>query len=366
MTRSQKFVEEQWLAGIPAVGERGEVPYDRAQIIGLRTLTVYSSFIGTSGDDVLLGTSGEDEMKGKGGHDHLYGKRGTDVLIGGRGHDVLIGGQGKDVLYGNAGDDRLDGGSGRDTMLGNKGNDIYIVDTEHDKVIEEQNNGHDLVGTYISTTIPRWVEDIVAIGNASINILGNDLDNLIVGNSRVNVIAGRSGSDSIEGKAGNDILLGNSGDDVLVGSTGDDDLRGGGGDDILDGGSGNDKLNGGSGHDVLLGGVGNNTLSGGAGQDYFVIEFAQHQFVTITDFRKGHAGDRILLAEDVLDIELTNPILDEYVRLESTSDSTALKVDSDGGGDSFFVVARLDNVAGLPANSLVVADDGALMIIPTS
>jgi Ca2+-binding RTX toxin-like protein len=116
----------------------------------------------------------------------------------------------------------------------------------------------------------------------------------------------------------------------------------------------------------LLGGVGNNTLSGGAGQDYFVIEFAQHQSVTITDFREGHAGDRILLAEDVLDIELTNPILDEYVRLESTSDSTALKVDSDGGGDSFFVVARLDNVAGLPANSLVVADDGALMIIPTS
>ena len=366
MTRSQKLVEEKWLAGVPAVGDRSEGPYDRAKITGPSIATAYNRFTGTSRDDILVGTRGDDKIKGGGGHYHVYGKRGADVLIGGPGDDVLIGGQGTDVLYGSAGNDRLDGSSGRDEMSGNKGNDIYIIDNERDKVVEELNSGHDLIGTYISLTVPLCVEDVIGIGSASIDILGNDLDNLIVGNSGVNVLAGGKGSDSILGKAGNDSLLGGGGDDILVGSMGDDDLRGGGKNDILEGKSGDDKLNGGSGHDVLFGGVGDNTLSGGAGRDYFVIEFKRHQFDTITDFQTGRAGDSFILAEVVLDVELTNTILDEYVRLESTSEWTAVKIDPDGGGDSFVVVARLGNVAGLPATSLVVADDAGLMIVQTS
>jgi hypothetical protein len=49
----------------------------------------------------------------------------------------------------------------------------------------------------------------------------------------------------------------------------------------------------------------------------------------------------------------------------SNNGTTTIGVDSDGGGDSFIIVAQLDNVAGLPASSLVVADDGALMISST-
>jgi hypothetical protein len=64
----------------------------------------------------------------------------------------------------------------------------------------------------------------------------------------------------------------------------------------------------------------------------------------------------------VLDVHLTQSILDEYVQIISNSGSTTIGVDSDGGGDSFVTVARLDNVAGMPASSLVVADDGTLMI----
>ena len=140
--------------------------------------------------------------------------------------------------------------------------------------------------------------------------------------------------------------------------------RGGAGGDILEGKSGNDVLNGGPGQDVLVGGVGNNTLRGGGGQDYFVVEFPGDQLDTIVDFQLGEEGDRIVLADDVLDVRLSNEILDEYVRIAVTAGSTAIAIDPDGR-DSFIVVARLDNLPGL-ANSLVVAEDGGLMIVPAS
>jgi hypothetical protein len=61
-------------------------------------------------------------------------------------------------------------------------------------------------------------------------------------------------------------------------------------------------------------------------------------------------------------VNLSNSILEEYIQMTSTSGSTAIAIDQDGGGDSFVTVMQLDNLAGLPGSSLVVADDGSLMI----
>jgi Ca2+-binding RTX toxin-like protein len=121
-------------------------------------------------------------------------------------------------------------------------------------------------------------------------------------------------------------------------------------------------LNGNGGRDILFGGTGDNTLIGGPGSDRFVVEFPGDQFDTVLDFEVGEAGDRIVIAEDVLDVNLSSSILEEYLQMTSTSGSMTIAIDPDGGGDSFVTVARLENLAGLPASSLVVADDGSLMI----
>jgi Ca2+-binding RTX toxin-like protein len=320
---------------------------------------------GTEENDIITGDKGNDILVGGKGHDQLYGNRGSDILKGQQGDDILIGGAGKDTLRGGRGKDAIDGGPGLDKMIGGAGDDIYVVDNKGDEVIESEHGGHDLIGTHISLTMPLWVEEIIALEDAPIDLVGNELDNLMVGNARANVIRGGKGADSLVGNGGKDALIGNAGDDILVGSSGNDTLRGGPGSDTLDGGDGHDTLYGNNGPDILFGGMGNNTLVGGKGSDAFGIEFPGSQFDLIRDFEVGEAGDRILIADEVFDIDLTQSVLDEYVQILGNSGSTTIGVDSDGGGDSFIIVARLENVAGMPASSLVVADDGTLIISST-
>jgi Ca2+-binding RTX toxin-like protein len=374
-------VEDDRQANVTIVGSRSGFPHYRPETASLGVLTGFSSSIaGTEGDDFLLGTGGDDKITGQGGNDQIFGKAGNDLLIGGQGDDILIGNRGSDELRGGMGNDHLDGGLGLDYMTGHAGDDIYIIDNRGDRVIEAQGGGHDLIGTYISLTMPLWVEDIIALEDAPINLVGNRIGNLMVGNSNDNVIKGRAGADTLVGEAGNDVLIGNAGADILVGSSGDDSLSGGNGRDILDGGSGNDLLKGGKGMDILyggsgddslygnqgpdilFGGEGNNIFRGGKGSDHFMVEFPGSQFNIVLDFDTGEKGDRIVIAEDVLDVNLSNSILEKYIQMKSASGPTIIAIDQDGGGDSFVTVMQLDNLAGLPASSLVVADDGSLTI----
>ena len=53
------------------------------------------------------------------------------------------------------------------------------------------------------------------------------------------------------------------------------------------------------------------------------------------------------------------------LQMTSNNGSITIAIDQDGGGNSFVTMARLDNLAGLPASNLVVADDGSLMITST-
>lgn len=94
--------------------------------------------------------------------------------------------------------------------------------------------------------------------------------------------AGNALANGITGNAGNNSLRGGAGDDRIRGGAGDDRLEGGTGSDLLFGGAGDDRLFGGSEDDRLLGGQGNDRLNGGTGNDLL----------------KGGAGDDRLLGGD--------------------------------------------------------------------
>ena len=163
------------------------------------------------------------------------------ISIGTRRNDVLYGSLGHTIFYGGLGDD------------------IYYVRNHDDVVVEEKNEGTDLIYTDITYTAPANVENLTLTGSGNIYGFGNNADNTLIGNSGNNRLSAGRGNDVLYGMDGNDLLLGGDDSDRLYGGNGNDILRGDNGNDYLDGGEGNDKLEGGTGTDTMRGGRGNDT-----------------------------------------------------------------------------------------------------------
>jgi Ca2+-binding RTX toxin-like protein len=169
------------------------------------------------------------------------------------------------------------------------------------------------------------LENLVLLGNDSINGTGNSLDNTLngsayfdpslvsgdTGNTAPNVLAGGKGNDTYivgdgdtvveladEGidsvqiamtaigdyslnnyanvenmtllnLAGSSNAIGDDSDNTLMGNAFDNTLMGGRGNDVIGGGRGNDLMDGGAGNDTLIGGLGNDRylFYRGMGQD---------------------------------------------------------------------------------------------------
>ena len=295
---------------------------------------------GTENADLLRGTGLDERLRGFQGSDKLYGLAGSDVLIG------------------NLGNDRLDGGLGADQMIGGIGSDTYIVDDIGDMVLEEADEGVDLVIARVDHALADNVENLTLSRTATIDGVGNLLNNRIIGSDFANTLEGRRGNDNLVGKDGDDVLIGGSGSDILNGGTGNDRLEGGYGHDrffvdsegdevieladrgidkvitlidlslmanvenlVLDAadknlsGTGNllnnridgdagsnvilgldgrDHLLGNDGDDTLDGGSGADRLTGGEGEDSFV--FAQDEIITRDIITDFTVGsDKVLL-----------------------------------------------------------------------
>ncbi|MBW4612607.1 MAG: calcium-binding protein [Desmonostoc vinosum HA7617-LM4] len=312
-----------------------------------------------AGDDTVNGNGGNDTLIGGLGNDSLLGAVGDDVLIGGEGNDSLsgdvFGGTGNDSLNGGAGDDKLNGGLGQDTLVGGAGNDTYAINSADATIIEQANEGNDIVNSFITYTLGANLERLTLVGTANINGTGNNVNNIILGNSGNNILSGLGGDDSINGLEGNDTLTGGVGNDVLAGGLGFDrvvesgdvnftltdtkltgngvdtlnsienaNLTGGSSDNILDasgfsggvrlsGGFGNDQLKGGAKSSILFGGSGNDTLIGGAegdslfgdnGDDFIQGAGGNDQLKggDGNDTLKGDAGDDDLRGENGNDV----------------------------------------------------------------
>ena len=135
-------------------------------------------------------------------------------------------------------------------------------------------------------------------------------------------------------------------------------LSGNSGDDVIRGWLGNDTLYGARGNDVLIGAVGKNNLYGGAGADIFWIDPDKagndNIFDVIHDFNLDE-GDVIVL-NDVISGFGRNDDINDFVKLVQDGNQLLLKVNSDGRGNDFDLVAKIKNHADLPMSSLTVDD----------
>ncbi len=293
----------------------------------------------------------------------LTGTKASEILIGQGSSNQIYGGLGNDKLYGGSGDDTLDGGNGVDTMYGGTGNDTYVVDGPNDVIVEQPNGGIDTVMSGMSGFhIDGYanVENAVYTGSNAVNILGNDLDNVLVGGSLADTLDGGAGADTLEGGDGNDIYMvhdgrtqilenpncgidtvrsdvsyvlpanvenmlltnagltgvGNELDNQITGSAGGDSLYGGAGADTLTAGSGNDVLDGGSGADSMLGGLGDDTYfiddphdvvveNLNAGHDLIVTTLSTYQLVANVEDLTGVRDDGQNLTGNVLNNVIT-------------------------------------------------------------
>jgi len=211
-------------------------------------------------------------------------------------------------LLGNAGNDTLDGGAGNDSLSGGAGDDTYLVDATGDSVIENTNEGSDIVQSSVTYTLSAEVENLTLTGTSALSGTGNALDNVLTGNSANNTLTGNLGNDTLNGGAGADTLRGGMGNDTyVVDNTGDSvtenanegtdtiqsavtytlgtnlenltlsgttAINGTGNtlDNLLIGNTAANTLTGNAGNDTLNGGAGADTLRGGTGNDTYVVD----------------------------------------------------------------------------------------------
>ncbi|MHC8373711.1 M10 family metallopeptidase C-terminal domain-containing protein [Pseudomonas sp. MDT1-85] len=228
---------------------------------------------------------------------------GAFTVVGNDLNNTLLGNASVNTLQGGAGNDWLDGGVGADILSGGSGDDTYVIDNAVDKIVENADEGRDLVRTAVSYTLSANVEDGVLLGVAALNLTGNELDNSLTGNAAANILDGKAGADTLDGGLGADLMIGGSGNDTyivdnlkdVVSETstlasevdtvrssvswtlsanvenlilaGTNNLNGVGNalDNVLTGNAGNNVLNGAAGLD---------TLNGGAGDDTYVLDQA--------------------------------------------------------------------------------------------
>ena len=204
------------------------------------------NILGTTGDDngilfpALVGTSGDDIIWGFAGNDVLYGLEGNDVLYGGDPYSTY---NDSDTLYGGMGDDVLIGGNGTgsDVLDGGEGNDTYYIRNLTDIISENPvtGGGIDEIRAFLiqsgTVELGSGIEnlDIVTSNPVSLNVVGNNLDNVITDYVYDSKLSGLEGDDTLFGNIGNDQLFGGVGNDKLHGGLGLDALTGGAGNDVF-------------------------------------------------------------------------------------------------------------------------------------
>jgi Ca2+-binding RTX toxin-like protein len=99
---------------------------------------------------------------------------------------------------------------------------MYVVSSNPDVLLENANEGNDLIQAPISYVLPANVENLTLTGSCNNNGTGNAIGNIIAGNDARNTLSGGAGNDTLEGGGDNDALIGGPDADVLIGGSGAD------------------------------------------------------------------------------------------------------------------------------------------------
>jgi len=146
---------------------------------------------------------------------------------GGSDSNWILGYNGNDTLTGSGGNDTLDGGGGVDSMRGATGGDIYVVDDSADVVIEQTNEGKDLVLSSATTPCRRTSRtsrsrarrrSTVPATPSSISSSATDAANALYGGVGSDTLYGGAGDDTLDGGVSGhrDEMYGGAGNDVYV------------------------------------------------------------------------------------------------------------------------------------------------------
>lgn len=255
--------------------------------------------IGNGANNSLHGSTGADTMIGGAGHDWYEVDNALDVVIENvdEGMDAVLSSVsyilGDDVEHlfltgveaingtGNALSNNVHGNAAANVLTGGAGDDIYVVGTG-DTVVENVNQGHDMVQSSVSYTLGDNVEMLLLTGMGAINGTGNTLNNILIGNSAANVLGGGAGNDTYDIGAGDTVVENaDEGNDLVQSSatyalgnnietlflTGTAAING-------TGNSLNNNLTGNRSDNVLDGGTGADTMRGGLGNDTYVVDNA--------------------------------------------------------------------------------------------
>jgi trimeric autotransporter adhesin len=297
-----------------------------------------NTIVGNASSNVLDGGAGDDTMTGGGGDDtyvvdslgdvvteavgagidtvrtqlsYVLGANFENLELIGSDTANLTGNTLDNVLTGNSANNVIDGLAGADTMVGGAGDDTYGVDNVGDRVLEQFDEGTDLVRSTVSYGLAANVENLLLLGAVDINATGNALNNVLTGNQGANVLDGGLGADAMVGGRGDDTYivdnlgdqlveaaaegrdtvrtsvswaLGNNFEDLVLTGTSNIDATGNLAANTITGNAGLNTINGGGGADTINAGAGNdtiyvpdmafNTVDGGAGVDTLFLNGA--------------------------------------------------------------------------------------------
>jgi Ca2+-binding RTX toxin-like protein len=261
---------------------------------------------GDAGGDVLRGDSGADTMLGNGGADTLY-TVGSDVAHGGAQSDELRVGPGDARAFGDAGADRLIASSvGSSVLVGGPGVDELVVEANgFGKVLRGAADGDSLLALADGATLEGGAGADVLVSRFTGTLVGGDGDDVLAGDREASptqtVLACGAGVDRVTADLAD--VIGSDCEDVTVNIAGDD------GDNIVVGtmyadsifsGDGNDGVQSLGGNDGITLGGGQDSVDAGDGDDTVFAEWGSHfQIVGDVDDVTCGSGNDTAFVDDV-------------------------------------------------------------------
>ncbi len=328
------------------------------------------SLTGTGKSEIINGGLSGDNITGIGGKDLLYGGAGDDILIGGGSKDQLYGEDGDDTITGagskiyisgGAGDDDITAnGASKSTILGGDGDDT--VDASGSKSKIYTNSGSDDV-TFLggkSAIVTEGGSDTVNATGSKLTILtGNGNDTIIATGGKIGIDAG-AGNDTITIEGSKiSVVAGDGNDDITVGIGSKNGVSGGNGNDTFSVQSYNKTtIVGDNGDDMFnIDGGSGSSLFGGNGSDTYVFNVAGSVH-GIGDFNVNQ--DHLDISNILSGYDDTQDAIEDFLMFTASKKSTYLFIDTNGGGDSFELLAAFGKTVDL--SDLETLEDNGTII----